>query len=574
MRVFLLLLTVFLASSYALLEPGFFHVHDYTHAARIAEMARGLDAGQLPVRWSDNFGYGFGMPLFNFYAPLPYFVGALFWKIGLPIVLSIKALYLLTNLLTVLGSFLLGKRLYGRFAGVMLAAVYTLAPYRALNLFVRGALSEALAMAFFPWVLWAIVAFVQSQQRRYLLYLTLSLTAIMLSHNLSALIFVPMAALFAAFISYQQQQLRVLPRIAGYFLLAAGLSAFYMLPAVLEKDYTIISNIFAGYFHYSHHFLYIRQFFTDNWAYGGSAWGPDDDISFFLGYAGLGALLLTFAWSLGQFLKLRQNWLRANQKNLLFLSLLLLMLAGSLFLSIFKSQWLWDQLKLLHFIQFPWRFLAAASLWLAVAAATLLYLFPVRRHRWLVGAVILLASFYQLQYFRPAAYLDDAEALYYTDPQRIQVEMSSVLPDYIPKQMASEDKLLELGQQLPLAWLTGENTKYNVEILFDRGFEKLLQVESQAPELLNLRLAYFPGWRAEVDGQVVPVTYDAELGNLQIPIPAGTHQVGVFFGEYTWPRQLGNGLTLLSLLTLLGGHAFGAAGNGKKPTQTLRRPAS
>src|SRR3989344_5903619 len=57
-----------------LLHNTFFPLHDYTHVARLSEMHRALVDGYLPVRWSKNLGFGYGMPLFNFYAPLFYYV--------------------------------------------------------------------------------------------------------------------------------------------------------------------------------------------------------------------------------------------------------------------------------------------------------------------------------------------------------------------------------------------------------------------------------------------------------------------------------------------------------------------
>ncbi|MFH2118621.1 MAG: hypothetical protein ABII10_02715, partial [Candidatus Paceibacterota bacterium] len=52
------LILIFLASSWSLFSPKFFRIHDYTHAGRIAEMARALSDGHFPVRWTQNFGFG------------------------------------------------------------------------------------------------------------------------------------------------------------------------------------------------------------------------------------------------------------------------------------------------------------------------------------------------------------------------------------------------------------------------------------------------------------------------------------------------------------------------------------
>ena len=61
-----------------LLLPGFFPIHDNTQVQRVFEMSKSLRDGMFPVRWVSDMGYGFGYPIFNFYAPLAYYFGA-FW---------------------------------------------------------------------------------------------------------------------------------------------------------------------------------------------------------------------------------------------------------------------------------------------------------------------------------------------------------------------------------------------------------------------------------------------------------------------------------------------------------------
>jgi len=365
--VVIFLFFIFLASSYSVLHESFFRGHDFTHASRIAEMSRALDEGQFPVRWSGNFGYGFGMPLFNFYAPLPYFIGAIFCKLGCSVVTSIKILYLLVNAITLLGAYFLGRKLLGRWGGLLLAAAYTLAPYRSVNLFVREALSETFAMAFLPLVLFAIIAFTKEQRKKYLFILFISLFAILLSHNLTALIFIPLAAVFTFIYLLHQKKMKLLWPLAAQFLLAGAASAFYVVPALLEKDLTVINTIFSGYFHYSNHFLYIRQFFQDRWQYEGSVWGPDDGISFFLGKGQLLGLLC-----LGLFcaFHLYKNFKKFRKSHLFFLILLFgFFTLFALFMSLMKSQFIWDNLAILQFIQFPWRFLSVAVFFIAILLA-------------------------------------------------------------------------------------------------------------------------------------------------------------------------------------------------------------
>ena len=544
--VIIALILIFLLSSYSFFQTSFFHVHDFTHGARIAEMARALDEGQFTVRWSANFGYGFGMPLVNFYAPLPYFIGALFFKMGFDVVTSIKLLCLFINLITIIGSYLLGRKMLGRFGGLLLASAYTLAPYRAVNLFVRGAFSEVFAMAFLPLVLFSILAFVKNQNKKYLLLLLISILAIILSHNLTAMIFLPLAGLFAFLYLVYQKKLKLLWPITSQFLLALGLSAFYMLPAFMEKDLTIINKIFSGYFHYSHHFLYIRQFFQDQWQYGGSAWGPDDDVSFFLGKGQLLGLTVLALLTFYHLIKHRKNFIK-NQ--LFFYSLVFASFCFfALFMSILKSKFIWDKIQLLQYIQFPWRFLSITSLFLAILVALSIYLFTNKKIRFLYGFLLMAVLWMNASYFKPEEFIKDASALYYDDAQKIQNHMSETLPDYIPIQMAEEKILLAKNQELPSCWLEDVDSTGKMTSIVDRGFEKMIATDFTKTEVLNFKVANFIGWQAELDGKKWSINTNHELGNIQLDVPAGQHRVGIYFTENTTARKIGDTVSVFALL--------------------------
>src|SRR5438105_15010330 len=78
---FLPLLFVLIFSYWAikpLFISGFFPIHDDTQIARVFEMKKSLADGMFPVRWVEDLGYGYGYPIFNFYAPLAYYVGGFF----------------------------------------------------------------------------------------------------------------------------------------------------------------------------------------------------------------------------------------------------------------------------------------------------------------------------------------------------------------------------------------------------------------------------------------------------------------------------------------------------------------
>lgn len=558
--VFLVLGIVFLASSYSLLNDKMFRVHDYIHAARIVEMSNALADGQFPVRWSDNFGYGFGMPLYEFYAPLPFYFGALFYFIGFNINWSIKLLFLASNLFTLWGAYLLGKKLFGRMGGLLTATAMTLAPYRAVNLFVRGAISEAWGMMALPWILYSLILIVKDKKnsKSSWLMLIISLVVLALSHNLTTLMFFPLSFLFILVYllfgkGISKTSLILLAKIFASYVLAVGVASFYMIPALAENEATQIGSILSGYFHYSHHFLYIRQFFKPNWLYGGSEWGPNDQISFFLGYGQLLAVGLIALYWLKDVLSLVISMVKDRKTSLIsklikfvksnFLGFwLLILIIISLFMSLLKSKYLWDTLPLLSYIQFPWRWLAPVTMLLAVMVG---FVMAIKKSK-LLFIVILLVLLQNASYFHPKEYLENSVDFYYTDELLIQRQMSDILPDYIPAQM--DTKLIQsMSQDLELAdILLNEGLEY--DILVNRSHEKLVAVDLDSDTLLSFRVADYPGWKAEVDGQSTDI-HVGELGNILVPVVAGQHKVGVYLAQ-SQVRMIADIVSLVSLVIM------------------------
>lgn len=546
------LVIIALASHWSLLvTPQFFRVHDFTHAARISEMSRALADGHFPVRWSENLGFGYGMPLYNFYAPLPYSVGALLYLVGFDVITSIKLLYIAAGLITLLSAYQLGKSWFGRWGGVLTSAAFVLAPYRAVNLFVRGALSEAWAMAFLPLILWGITRVIRKDLGGWK-WLVIGLTGLFLSHNITTLLFVPVSGLVCLVLLLKEwldahrswklgAWLQRLGWLAGGYVLAGMLAAFYLFPAFIEKDFTkFAATILAGYFDYHLHFLYLRQFITPFWGYGGSGWGPDDGISFFLGFGQLlGAALAGLA---GLWLVVRRNT-SLTQLALPILAGAVFILA--VFMSLERSVQIWDALPFLSFAQFPWRWLSVASFGMALLIGSLG--FVLQKNWWrapilFVVLVVIIVS--NTGYFKPETYLETASAMYYTDTAQIQKSMSDILPDYIPQQMAT--KLSPPTQ----SWLNPKLSSKQVEVLVERTHERLYRVVVSEPTLFETTVADFPAWAVEVNG-LPAQKLTGKIGTVAVLLPAGTHQVGIYW-QGTTVENLSNLVSLLGVVFVLG----------------------
>jgi hypothetical protein len=79
-----------------------------------------------------------------------------------------------------------------------------------------------------------------------------------------------------------------------------------------------------------------------------------------------------------------------------------------------------------------------------------------------------------------------------------------------------------------------------------------MRVESDKPFVLRLFTFYFPGWRATIDGQEVPIRLGRPEGYITVEVPPGIHDVEVRLNALATPgRALGTFISLFSLVVLL-----------------------
>jgi len=165
---------------------------------RVHQISVALAAGHFPPRWMPDAAYGLGYPFWNYYAPLAYLAAGLLAVFTGSIVGSIKVATLVAFLLAAAGAYRLGRETWSSSGSGLLAAVaYTVAPYHLVNVYVRGdALAELAAYAVYPWLL---VALDRARERRTagaVAGLALAFAALLVSHNIGALLFLPVVAAY------------------------------------------------------------------------------------------------------------------------------------------------------------------------------------------------------------------------------------------------------------------------------------------------------------------------------------------------------------------------------------------
>jgi len=534
--IFLLFLVLIIPAFLKLIRPGYFPMHDDLQAIRLLQMDKCIKDGQIPCRWVPDMGYGYGYPQFNYYNPLPYYLMEGFHLFGLGYLDSIKLGLVVSILASAVGMFLLGKSLWGTAGGFISGLLYTYAPYRAVDIYVRGAMGEVWAFVFLPFVFYSSREVIKGR-RKAILWLALSLAALFTSHNITSLIFIPVFVswvIFTYFSLYGSPIPSSRKELKNVFLGISwgfAISAFFLLPAWLEREFVHIETLLQGYFNYLAHFVSLNQLlFSNYWGYGSSQLGPFDEISLSVGLVHW--LLPLLVLGLLAFFRKKKEFL------------LVLFFAGfgwvALFLTHQKSVWVWDRLSILAFLQFPWRFLILAVFCFSIAAGGMATLFTKKgSYKYLMLiASILLISYSGL--FRPRAWLDITDEDKFSG-ELWQKQLTVSIFDYLP--IYAEQPPTQEAPKRPTL-VRGEGGIIQGEKGTDWQQWEIFVASSEA--LVRLPLYYFPGWKVWVDKEETPIDYQNELGLITFLVPRGRHQVLAKLTE-TPIRKTGNLVSLVSL---------------------------
>jgi len=534
--VFLVIILTFFSFK-SLVRPGYFPMHDDMQPIRVLEMDKCFKDGQIPCRWVPDLGYGYGYPLYIYYSPLAYYLMEIFHLIGFSILNSIKIEFILSFIFSGLAMFLLGKSLWGDFGGLVSAIFYVYAPYRATDVYSRGAVGEFTALIFLPLIFWAILEFVRKRKTKYLIFLGLSYGGLLLTHNITSLIFTPVAVLWGLFLLWHYQKWKLLPKLVLGAVLGICFAGFFILPAVFEKNLAHVESMLSGYFNYLAHFVSIRQlFFSTHWGYGSSEFGPNDDFTFAIGILHWLFALITLIIGLG----------RVRKKKFSFLVLVFLGGIGlfSAFMAHQRSVFIWNKIALLAYLQFPWRFLIIVIFaFSAMAGAVVSYL---KKYRFLVGVLMILGVvMLNVNYFRPADWfgITDQDKL---SGEEWQKQITASIFDYLPvfakappPGKAPEEPEIIDGEAEILSYEKGTD--------WQKG--KIKVVSEQAK--IRLPLFYFPNFELKINGKNNQIDYQNDLGLITFEAGEGEHDFYVKL-KRTPIRMIGDLLTLSSLLFIGG----------------------
>jgi len=563
-----LLLLLIIPALLPLAAPGyFFKAHDGRHSVfYLVEFDRAIRDGALWPVWGPDHALGFGYPLWLLYAPLAYYAAEVFHLLGLGFTVAVKATWGLGFILGALGTYRLARRWFepiprsspGSVAGLVAGLAFTYAPYRLVQIYVRGDLSEFMALAWLPWALLALAALWDDPGPRRAAWAALAFGALLMINTVTTLIF---GALVAAFVLWmlghdlwtsRLRKERWHPFALKWVVIALGLggllTSIFILPMLLERGNIVESQWIRDTYGYSQHFVYLSQFLDPKWGFGYSQPGPDDGMSFQLG------AVVFLAAVIGGIAALQRRGSRLpRQAEAIFF--LVISLVG-IFAMTSLSAPFWGVLPLINLVQFPWRFLTivvpalallagAAASWLKRQGTGNLDAGP---YPYVLAVALVLASFpYTRPQLQPVHPQDESPLAV------IQFELD--FPDMRGMTRWSERMPVNADSPLIVQYQAGEPLR---RAAIESGQGAILEqsctalsaralVHADTPVHLRFYTYFFPGWRAQVDGQAVEIAPDPPNGLIGLDLPPGEHEVQLRFG----PTPIRRGAAAFSLAGLV-----------------------
>jgi len=545
---------------------------------RTHQLAANLRGGVFPARWMPDAAYGLGYPFFSYYAALPYYLAAGFTLAGLDILSAIKLTQTLFFAAAALGMYGWAQRaLHSRPGGWLAAVAYTMAPFHLVNVYVRGdSLSEFAAFAFYPLILWGLDHLAVRPSLWRTLPPALAYAGLILTHNISALIFSPFMLLYIVMVSRVGNKGQEaggkrrsvtcslsrcsLPHCSLFIaslVIGLLLSAWYWLPGLAETDYVQLTAQTTGYFFYGNHFRgadLVQPRLIFNYAIT-----PGDPTPFAMGFvqaalALVGVLVVIAGWAHSSFA------IRHSRFAIPGLALCTCLITP-------LSRPLWDHLPLLPMVQFPWRFLSVQALFTALLTGAIPSLAspPVRRRGWAIAVVLAgVLAVTGLVSLRSEYLPITAEEVTVERLQLYELFTGNVgstiryeyLPHWVMPRLYTGPALFDPSAPPRAIPLNGELV--NAKETTHEPTRRIWMVEAGAGGAeVAFPLCYWPGWRATVDGAPVEVKPAPDSGYLTLSTPAGRHTVVVWLGRT--PLRLAAELTSLAtalILVVLGVNRF------------------
>jgi hypothetical protein len=495
------------------------------HLARIASYYKEVMGGQFPVRWAGSLNYGFGTPIFNFFHPLPYMITTIMVALGATLTGALKLSFLFSYLLSGIGMYLLCFALWKNIrTAVFITILYQFAPFRLVDILVRGSLGGIYAYTILPFVLLGVVKFIETKEYRFIWIISFCSAGLALSHNIVGFVFFGIAFCFTLFYP-APQRLKILSLLSLFG--GVGIAGFFVIPAILDHNYTygylLTKNLFYD------HFAPLANFFIPNFT--NSSQFRIHEVSVQIGLAHL------FALAASMYLILKRHLY--TKKDIVIASFCIITFFVTLFFMQPISKPLWENIPVLRQFQYPWRLLSVITFISALAGFSILKIIT---SRFLLIGIALFTIFSSGYYWiPPQGYQVIDEKNYWNYPLTTNYygEVDTIWSEG-PAKAYPKEKIELIAGSATIKEIQRTSTMHRYT------------VEASTPITLLDNTQYFPGWNAYINNQKTLIQFQDpnHRGLITFDVPTGISNVTVEWKENK-TRLLADYISIFSIIFIL-----------------------
>ncbi len=490
---------------------------------RYAAVSDALGDGQWTARWTRLFNHGYGYPLLLFYPPASPMLIALMHRAGPSILDSMKVFSIIMSLAATISAYCLGRALVGPWGAFLTGLVYTLLPYRLETLISRGAIAEYAALGLLP-LLW--LAFIRlgrhSGLHEFISAACLS-AGMLLFHNATWLTAIPVSIALSTICSNSHSRARAARTALLAALAGMCLSSYYLVPSILEMRHIQIDNLTtAAHLSFRNNMLPPARLWVETWPYAGAG------------------RLFTLLFVLSALLPFR----RRDAAWTLFFRLLPILLFAMM---LDWSLPVWECIKPLQYIQFPWRLSGLAGLSIAVTIGGLGAAIGNTILRGSMCLLIAVASFhlYTSYFFQHIFQYNETHEL--SRKELIEGGTTAVVADEYQPVHVRVPPHIRFGPALESIAIEQGSPRVFIDTDTSTRFRAV--VIGTSPSRIRFNCVHYPGWTLKLDEHKHPFDVDIETGLMVTSIPEGLHTMEWVFMR-TPARWIADLISLCSLTFL------------------------
>lgn len=505
----------------------------YHRLSRAAKYYVALHQHQIPPRWIGTVDHGVGSPIFGYLYPLGYVITALLHMGGVTLIDAMRFLYIAGFMASGLTMYLFLRTQFSTLASLTGALLYQWAPYRTVQLYVRGAPEEIIGYALVPLIFLSLYRIYRDQKHAWFVC-GLLMGLLILTIGTVTVLFMPLLVSFVVGLTILFRKLAYIRQFTKSVVLAVAIGSIILIPYFFERSLIQLNNVYAVY---KDNFISLSSLIHARWTFVPT---PQE-----LGKPHLLVLALSAYIIFKR--RIASVFLRYLFIMLIAWAVLYLLLAVD---NPF-TRTMWQHASFLKVVYVPTLLLGPLVFFTSTLAA---FLISLLRYRVLLSTVLVWSALVlNISAVKAESYMYEHDANLYS----------------LNGTTAGFDEFLPVAARkfgdffIQAEALTPVLGSLQYTILQQRYHSWIVSFNAASDDRLIIHQLYFPGWRARIDDRAVPLAYTMpskdeavakktlDQGLMMVSIPRGVHTLTLEY-KGTLGQKAGELITGLGLVFIAG----------------------